>query len=622
VHQAAVPETSGASDKLPHAHEIQNNTGGYDISNVQAHTSGPAAEANRAMGADAWTPYAAPVQMRAPDGGTPGGTTSVHQAAAHGISGGGGKLPDADKIQKSFGGHDISNIQAHTSVPAAEASRAMGADAYATGNHVVLGEGGQGLHTQAHEAAHIVQQRAGVALSRGVGQAGDAYEKHADAVADAVVQGKSAEGLLGEVSDHDGGLAAVQMSPDSSPQWCEGATSDADQASMLESTQSCAASGAPFTQTPEPTPAGSEPTAQTGTTAQHPTTATTANTVQGPTNASEAPTGARGEIVVPPMPLVFDQESVLATWIALFNTSLHGSPLKVSKLRQLTGVNWADADGLSLAKLKAAAANWQAPAGGTQGVGAAGGQAGLAGATPPGAETTRILMMMASSNHLFRKVFDTGYYEKCLQFSVQFMKDLGAKRADGSDADGEKRKSATGPLTTAYRGEPLSALPTTLPAGYQICIVSRPDWGFTEVGNHWFLSAGGGYFLDGTSGVFNAEGMTQNLVKATAAQWARRVMDKDRNALRIKMADKFLAEDEKTRKFQQYLSVGRRDTQKEERTKTKTNGRWAEGSNPEFMPPSAKEADGKAAIEDFVKRDDLYHPKIWLVEPTTRVTTP
>gem|GEM_PF-5503871 len=214
MHQAAVPETSGASDKLPHAHEIQNNTGGYDISNVQAHTSGPAAEANRAMGADAWTPYAAPVQRRAPDGDTPEGTTSVHQAAAHGISGGGGKLPDADKIQKSFGGHDISNIQAHTSVPAAEASRAMGADAYATGNHVVLGEGGQGLHTQAHEAAHVVQQRAGVALSGGVGQAGDAYEQNADAVADAVVEGKSAEGLLGQMTGGAGGNAGVQMRQD------------------------------------------------------------------------------------------------------------------------------------------------------------------------------------------------------------------------------------------------------------------------------------------------------------------------------------------------------------------------------------------------------------------------
>jgi hypothetical protein len=41
-----------------------------------------------------------------------------------------------------------------------------------------------------------VQQRAGVMLAGGVGAAGDRYEQHADAVADAVVAGRSAEGML------------------------------------------------------------------------------------------------------------------------------------------------------------------------------------------------------------------------------------------------------------------------------------------------------------------------------------------------------------------------------------------------------------------------------------------
>jgi hypothetical protein len=48
-----------------------------------------------------------------------------------------------------------------------------------------------------------------VQLSSGVGQAGDAYERHADAVADLVVQGKSAAGLLDEMAGGGGG-AAVQ----------------------------------------------------------------------------------------------------------------------------------------------------------------------------------------------------------------------------------------------------------------------------------------------------------------------------------------------------------------------------------------------------------------------------
>gem|GEM_PF-5231148 len=152
--------------------------------------------------------YATQVQMLAPDGAGLGRAPSVHEAAALGTSGAGAKLPDADKIQQSFGSYDISNVQAHTDNAVTQGSRAMGADAYATGNHVVLGAGGKDLHTQAHEAAHVVQQQQGVSLSGGVGKAGDAYEQQADAVADRVVQGKSAEDLFGQMGG--GGEAAVQ----------------------------------------------------------------------------------------------------------------------------------------------------------------------------------------------------------------------------------------------------------------------------------------------------------------------------------------------------------------------------------------------------------------------------
>jgi hypothetical protein len=140
-----------------------------------------------------------------------GGADGVHAAAAHGISSGGGALPFADKIQQSFGSHDISSVQAHTGPAADKATQAMGASAYATGNHVVLGSGAMDLHTAAHEAAHVVQQRGGVSLKDGVGQSGDKYEQHADAVADAVVAGKSAEGLLDGMAGGARSGAATQM---------------------------------------------------------------------------------------------------------------------------------------------------------------------------------------------------------------------------------------------------------------------------------------------------------------------------------------------------------------------------------------------------------------------------
>jgi len=134
-------------------------------------------------------------------------TSGVHEAASRGIAGSGGALPHGSQIQHSFGRHDVGNIQAHTGGAASEASAAMGAEAYATGNHVAFA-GTPDLHTVAHEAAHVVQQQAGVSLPGGVGAVGDSYEKHADQVADAVVQGKSAEGILDTMSG--GSASGVQ----------------------------------------------------------------------------------------------------------------------------------------------------------------------------------------------------------------------------------------------------------------------------------------------------------------------------------------------------------------------------------------------------------------------------
>lgn len=135
---------------------------------------------------------AAPVQRKA-TGAAP--DDHVHEAAQRGVAGGGSALPHLDIIQRAFGPHDMSKIQAHTGDAGARASTAIGAQAYATGNHVAFA-GEPDLRTTAHEAAHVVQQRAGVHLKGGVGETGDAYERNADEVADRVVRGESAADLL------------------------------------------------------------------------------------------------------------------------------------------------------------------------------------------------------------------------------------------------------------------------------------------------------------------------------------------------------------------------------------------------------------------------------------------
>ncbi len=132
------------------------------------------------------------------------------RAAAAGVRGGGSALPHADSIQEAFGHHDVSDVTAHAGGDAAEACQAMGATAFASGSDVAFG-GTPDLHTAAHEAAHVVQQRAGVQLDGGVGRSGDRYERHADAVADAVARGESAEGLLDTMAPGAGGGDAVQM---------------------------------------------------------------------------------------------------------------------------------------------------------------------------------------------------------------------------------------------------------------------------------------------------------------------------------------------------------------------------------------------------------------------------
>ena len=154
-------------------------------------------------------------QVQAISGASTEQTDSTKQVAAQGVQGTGSRLPHLDAIQACFGHHDVSTVQAHVGGEAGKASEAIGASAYAMGNDVAF-KNSPDLHTAAHEAAHVVQQRAGVHLQGGVGQPGDVYEQHADAVADKVVQGQSAADVLssseGKSSSVGGSLQqCVQM---------------------------------------------------------------------------------------------------------------------------------------------------------------------------------------------------------------------------------------------------------------------------------------------------------------------------------------------------------------------------------------------------------------------------
>lgn len=135
---------------------------------------------------------------------TPGySPAAVQRAAGQGLVHANQPLPHAERIQASFGRHDVSGVRTGIGGEASQASERMGALAYTTGDRIGFRQPPD-LRLAAHEAAHTIQQRAGLKLPDNVGRPGDRWERHADRVADAVVAGESAEPLLDDVAPGGG----------------------------------------------------------------------------------------------------------------------------------------------------------------------------------------------------------------------------------------------------------------------------------------------------------------------------------------------------------------------------------------------------------------------------------
>jgi hypothetical protein len=154
---------------------------------------------------------APPVQRKASDNAESGADPLA--VAAETTRGPGGALPHRSQIQASFGHHDVSNIRVFQGSETHDAMQTLGARAFAYGDALAF-NGAPDLHTAAHEAAHVVQQRGGVQLAGNIDQPGDVYERHADAVADRVSAGQSAEALLDQMAGGSGARPSVQRKPD------------------------------------------------------------------------------------------------------------------------------------------------------------------------------------------------------------------------------------------------------------------------------------------------------------------------------------------------------------------------------------------------------------------------
>ncbi|QLJ03639.1 DUF4157 domain-containing protein [Streptomyces sp. NEAU-sy36] len=58
-------------------------------------------------------------------------------------------------------GADFSGVRVHDDAAARASAAEVGARAYTSGQHIVIGEGGGDAHTLAHELTHVIQQRQG-----------------------------------------------------------------------------------------------------------------------------------------------------------------------------------------------------------------------------------------------------------------------------------------------------------------------------------------------------------------------------------------------------------------------------------------------------------------------------
>ena len=84
-------------------------------------------------------------------------------------------------------GADFSDVRLHSDATARRSAAEVGARAYTSGSHVVIGEGGGDSRTLAHELIHVIQQRRGPVAGTDNGSGlrvsdpSDRFEKEAEA---------------------------------------------------------------------------------------------------------------------------------------------------------------------------------------------------------------------------------------------------------------------------------------------------------------------------------------------------------------------------------------------------------------------------------------------------------
>ncbi|MEV0051396.1 DUF4157 domain-containing protein [Saccharopolyspora shandongensis] len=151
-----------------------------------------------------------------------GGVEEVQRSAVHDVlRSSGAPLDEPVRTDmESRLGSDFSDVRLHTGPAAQRSAAEIGARAYTSGNHIVVGEGGADEHTLAHELTHVIQQRSGPVAGTDNGNGlkvsdpSDRFEREAEATALRVMGRSEVPQARAEpevaMGGNDAGVSSVQ----------------------------------------------------------------------------------------------------------------------------------------------------------------------------------------------------------------------------------------------------------------------------------------------------------------------------------------------------------------------------------------------------------------------------
>nr|WP_223183872.1 MULTISPECIES: DUF4157 domain-containing protein [unclassified Streptomyces] len=146
---------------------------------------------------------------------------AVQRSAVHDVLSGSGRPLDTPlrTEMESRLGADFSDVRVHDDGAARASSSEIGARAYTSGSHVVLGANGGDKHTLAHELTHVIQQRRGPVAGTDQGDGlqvsdpADRFEREAEANAARVMQGPAPKAAAAHEPPGPGTPGAAAVGP-------------------------------------------------------------------------------------------------------------------------------------------------------------------------------------------------------------------------------------------------------------------------------------------------------------------------------------------------------------------------------------------------------------------------